>query len=331
MQIYKDRNNVKLSIIVPVYNVEKYIDRCMESLLHQSLKEIQIILVDDGSPDTCGNICDRYGEIDRRVVVIHKSNEGLGFARNTGIQYAEGEYVAIFSGFSIVKQNRKIINHPEVKQVEFYCSKKERENYLLGMIGAEPDYPKDAHFTMSVWRGIYKRELINNGNCRFPSERNVVSEDIIFHIQFMYYARRIAIIPECYYFYCENESSLTHTYRADRFEKVLNLLSLIDELLIKYSFTDKDGLCKDRLLLARARGAIRQICQCTKSLVIKEANNELRKILSSPQLRHCIYEYEWRKLPYAQKLFFLMMKVKSVTGVRLLIYMNDLKKRSEEN
>lgn len=84
----------KVSIIVPVYNVEKYLARCMESLLNQTLTEIEIILVDDGSPDNCPQMCDEYARRDSRVKVIHKSNAGLGYARNSGLDVAIGEYIA---------------------------------------------------------------------------------------------------------------------------------------------------------------------------------------------------------------------------------------------
>lgn len=84
----------KVSIIVPVYNVEKYLDRCMQSLLNQTLSDIEIIMVDDGSPDRCPQMCDEYAAKDRRVRVIHKENGGLGLARNTGLDAATGEYVA---------------------------------------------------------------------------------------------------------------------------------------------------------------------------------------------------------------------------------------------
>ena len=85
--------NPKVSIIVPVYKVEQYLDSCVHSLLNQTLKDIEIILVDDGSPDKCPIICDLYAQKDTRVKVIHKTNEGLGMARNSGIEFATGEYI----------------------------------------------------------------------------------------------------------------------------------------------------------------------------------------------------------------------------------------------
>lgn len=88
-------NDIKISIIVPIYNVEKYLDRCMDSLLNQTLKDIEIIMVDDGSPDNCPQMCDEYAKKDNRVKVVHKENGGLGYARNSGLDVATGEYVAL--------------------------------------------------------------------------------------------------------------------------------------------------------------------------------------------------------------------------------------------
>ena len=84
----------KLSIIVPVYKVERYIERCISSLRNQTLTDIEIILVDDGSPDLCPQLCDEYAQKDSRIKVIHKANAGLGYARNSGLEIATGEYVA---------------------------------------------------------------------------------------------------------------------------------------------------------------------------------------------------------------------------------------------
>ena len=82
-----------VSIVVPIYNVEKYLDRCIKSLTQQTLKDIEIILVDDESPDKCPQLCDEYASLDSRIKVIHKKNGGLGLARNSGMQVATGEYI----------------------------------------------------------------------------------------------------------------------------------------------------------------------------------------------------------------------------------------------
>lgn len=95
----------KVSIILPIYNVEKYLDRCMESLLNQTLEDIEIIMVDDGSPDNCPQMCDEYAKKDNRVKVVHKKNAGLGFARNSGLDVAKGEYIAFVDSDDYVGLN----------------------------------------------------------------------------------------------------------------------------------------------------------------------------------------------------------------------------------
>ena len=89
-------NQGLVTVVLPIYNVEKYLDRCMKSIVNQTYRNLEIILVDDGSPDHCPEICDRWAETDNRIRVIHKENAGLGMARNTGIENASGEYICLF-------------------------------------------------------------------------------------------------------------------------------------------------------------------------------------------------------------------------------------------
>lgn len=86
-------NKVKVSVVVPVYKVEKYLERCVNSIIKQSLSELEIILVDDGSPDNCGIMCDSFADKDNRIKVVHKANGGLSSARNAGLKIATGEYI----------------------------------------------------------------------------------------------------------------------------------------------------------------------------------------------------------------------------------------------
>lgn len=89
---------VRLSVIVPVYNVEKFLPKCIESILNQTYKELEIFLIDDGSVDKCPEICDRYAQMDKRIRVIHKKNEGLVRARKAGLDVANGEYITFVDG-----------------------------------------------------------------------------------------------------------------------------------------------------------------------------------------------------------------------------------------
>ena len=114
----------KISIIIPVYNVEKYLDRCIDSIINQSLKDIEIILVDDGSPDNCPQLCDEWAKKDSRIKVIHKENAGLGMARNTGMQHATGEYIAFIDSDDYVDLDMyaKLLEKAELHNADIvYC------------------------------------------------------------------------------------------------------------------------------------------------------------------------------------------------------------------
>ena len=85
-----------VTVVIPVYNVEAYLDRCVQSVVNQTYKNLEIILIDDGSPDNCPAMCDAWAQKDKRIKVVHKENAGLGYARNTGIEHATGEYICFF-------------------------------------------------------------------------------------------------------------------------------------------------------------------------------------------------------------------------------------------
>lgn len=87
---------IKFSVVLPIYNVEKYLNRCLDSVMNQTYKKLEIILVDDGSPDNCPQMCDNWAKVDDRIKVVHKKNAGLGEARNSGLDVATGDYIAFF-------------------------------------------------------------------------------------------------------------------------------------------------------------------------------------------------------------------------------------------
>lgn len=236
-------NNPKVSIIVPIYNVENYLDRCVQSLLNQTLMDVEIILVDDGSSDKCPKMCDEYAEQDERIKVIHKSNAGLGYARNSGIEIATSDYIAfidsddyvdvnmfntmydyaiehsadgVFCGFrkelkpGVWADSHEVDNDIIMEHEEIY-------NFMLNMIASGRKIKKERLHQMSVWHAIYRREIIAHNNIRFQSEREVVSEDIPFQIDFLMKASKIAYLKNSFYYYCLNGGSLSMTFKPEKF------------------------------------------------------------------------------------------------------------------
>ena len=232
---------VIISIIVPVYNVEQYLNRCVTSLVNQTLKDIEIILVDDGSPDCCPQMCDEWAERDSRIKVVHKKNEGLGFARNSGLEIAKGEYVAFVDSddFVDVTMFGKLLEIAKLDDADIvYCgllqqnangSLREFRDFDKHVVFREEQTSQVAlsfiHKTaicqrkrlfMSVWHSIYKRRIINENNITFYSEREVVSEDLPFQAMMCNKAKVISFIPDCLYNYCYNGESLSHTFKTSK-------------------------------------------------------------------------------------------------------------------
>lgn len=229
----------KVSIIVPIYNVEKYLDRCIQSLLNQTLKDIEIILVDDGSPDNCPNKCNEYALRDNRIKVIHKKNAGLGFARNSGLEIAESEYIAfidsddyvdlrmfeilleeierqnadaIFCGTRKELQDNKFLYSHECSKIQVWKDK-EISHFYLNMIASLPKVRQERLYEMSVWRGLYKKEIIDKLGLQFVSERDYASEDLPFNIEYLKHCKKVVLLPNILHTYCLNLTSLTKTYK----------------------------------------------------------------------------------------------------------------------
>ncbi len=243
----------KVSVIVPVYNVERYIDRCLISLINQSLRDIEIILVDDGSPDSCPRKCDEYARRDSRIRVIHKKNAGLGEARNSGLEIATGEYVAfvdsddyveknmyeclyniainkkcdiVYSGFKKGTGKDSFIQISETSNFIKY-ENNDVKNLIPDFIAAPPYKKREYIYEMSVWHSIYRSDIIFNNNIRFVTEREYASEDIIFQVDMLLNARSVAFIPDILYVYCFNSSSLTKTLNIGKYQKLKNLYNLL--------------------------------------------------------------------------------------------------------
>lgn len=239
-------NQPKVSIIVPIYNVEKYLDRCVQSLMHQTLKDIEIILVDDGSPDNCPAMCDEYAKQDNRIKVVHKKNAGLGMARNSGIEVAMGEYIAFLDSddytetsayetyykysengrYDIVYAGYKIENLVTGKFDEReitnkrYDTKDEVLNVLALMLATPPNINDGQVMNMAVWRSIYKRSVIVDNKILFESERQILSEDIVFDSALLPYCNSIRFIPYAFTHYCMNEGSLSHVYSKTKVTRI---------------------------------------------------------------------------------------------------------------
>ncbi|MEE1475929.1 MAG: glycosyltransferase [Fusobacterium sp.] len=344
----KDR--IKVSVVVPVYNVEKYLDRCIQSILNQTLKEIEIILIDDGSPDSCPKICDQYAKKYNKIKVVHKENQGLGFARNSGIEIATGEYIAFVDSDDFIEKNMfeymykiSIENEVDMCMAGYYIYntrnniKKEikitTENIILTeneaklcacrMIGNLPEELRDEYYGMSVWKNLYSLEFLRKNNIKFNSEREYVSEDAIFHLNCVPKMKRIIIIPKSFYNYCDNSDSitLTKTFRESKFEEYKKLYFKEIEILTEYNEIEEDKFYIARMFLGNTRAYIKQLEKSKVSIIYKF--QQINKICNDSFLQGILSWYPYKKNPRAQRIYSELLKRKNVFLLWLLVKLQN--------
>ena len=212
----------KISVIVPVYNVEKYVARCLDSIVNQTFKDIEIICVDDGSEDGSVTIVKEYASRDDRIQIIHQENGGLSSARNTGMNHARGKYISFVDSDDWIDPDffEKLYNAAEKYNASAACSgikrphasgkvpiklKIEKEEILSGV--AEKYKKLEIPRKCYVWNKIYKKDEIDKMNLRFVE--GVMFEDIYFTIRFLYYSGDIITVPDVWYHYWANNKSIT--------------------------------------------------------------------------------------------------------------------------
>lgn len=217
----------KVSVIVPVYKVEKYLNRCLDSILNQTYRNLEIILVDDGSPDNCGKIADNYAKRDNRIKVIHKPNGGLSDARNHGMQSVSGEFTVFVDSddwldSEMIEElvgNRQKYD-ADVVQTAFYYAyddyllfdnryySKDDPPVILDQNSLMQELVKNEKVKNFAWGKLYKTELIKD----IPFEKGVLFEDVFWAHRVMQRVSRYVILnrPKCYYY--QRSDSIVATY-----------------------------------------------------------------------------------------------------------------------
>lgn len=237
IEIYN--NKIKVSVLIPVYKVEKYLRECMDSVVNQTLKEIEIICVDDGSPDNCGKILDEYARKDKRITVVHQDNQGLPAARMAGISRAKGEYIKFVDSDDILDLKACEICYKKAKledadlvvhgaySFKNECTKENLRHYKTFkneiLYGQNFDL-----FVINVWTGLYKTSVIKDNDLSFNLEAQM-GEDRTFNEIFVPFARKIVTMKDqLYYYRRDNSSSLCSTVKgANRFKDLISNIKYV--------------------------------------------------------------------------------------------------------
>ena len=249
----------KISVIVPVFRTEKYLERCAASICSQTYRNLEIILVDDGSDDGCPEICDALAQKDSRIRVIHKQNGGLSSARNAGLDQASGGYISFIDSDDYVTEDFLQLLKDTMESTGADMVKVDYEE-----VHTQDASPRRTHLPVQCYSGdnvqsafldlkvdsacvfLYKKELI--GDSRFPVGKT--SEDIPFNFEIFRKADTFAFLPEKRYCYYQNAQSISNG-PLDR--NMLNYLFFREEILNHYQKQDNpDWIYKSQVLYARA-------------------------------------------------------------------------------
>lgn len=343
----------KVSIIIPVYNVEKYIERCVSSLTAQTLEDIEIILVDDSSTDCSLQLCESLAAKDNRIKVIHKENEGAGKARNAALKIATGEYIGfvdsddyvdvnmfkvlyekaeqygselVMSGVLFVDGNMFSEQGECVRKVYFdedthFVSEDDLKELRMGIIGALPDDPDDSKYGMSIWKNLFRHDVIRQNNLVFQSEREMLSEDALFMVDFISCIKKATGINEAFYNYCRNGASISKSYKKDRFEKSLVFVNEVEKRFKKdiapaiyeayiYRFWQAmcRVLCSQEIMNAADNG-----------VKYADLKARLKEICTHPLTVKALKSYPLSKLPTKQMVFAYCIKYKLYFLLKILV------------
>ena len=222
-------SNDLISVIVPIYNVEEYLTRCLDSIENQTYDNLEIILVNDGSTDTCGIICDNYAQKDKRIKVIHKKNGGLSDARNVGLNImsdiAISSFVNYFEGdkipdpFLVQEKQIEVLNRKELYRRLLYQDK----------------------IDISAWGKLYKTKLFNN--VRYPVGK--LYEDLLTTYRLLEQAEKIACIANIDYYYFQRSTSIAKTsFSEKKMDAINNMKELMDYVIVNYPELEDAAICR---------------------------------------------------------------------------------------
>ena len=348
--------NIRVSVIVPIYNVEKYLSKCINSLLAQIYKNIEIILVDDGSTDNSSYICDKYAKIDSRIKVIHKQNGGSSSSREAGIAAITGDYVMFIDGddwidpetveecINAIRKNEKvdcvlysytkefpgksIPMHIMDNDMEFTAEQAEDKVYrrLFGLVNDELKHPERMDNIVSCCMKLYRRDIAKKG--RYFDNRVVgSSEDTLFNMYALYNCGAIVYIDKCFYHYRKIETSFTNAYRAELDKKWNVLFNTMQGILDEKGLPEKyQYALNNRIALSITGIGMNELAN--KNATVFQKYCKIRRYLKNPFYHEKCKELPVDTMPMIWKIFFTCCKCKcSVAVYFMLIGMTQLRKR----
>jgi glycosyltransferase involved in cell wall biosynthesis len=336
----------KISIIVPIYNVEKYLSRCLESLLAQTLKDIEIIAINDGSSDRSYEILKQYETKDNRIIVIDKPNGGVSSARNEGIQISSGEYIGFVDPddwvdhemYEVMYTNalsckadvvmcsyiREFENHSKPKNFNLPTKtlyvdedvKLKVLRRLVGPLNEEIANPELLDAWGTVWSKIYQADIIKENNLRFIDLKKIgTNEDTLFNIEAIYYSSSFLYLNNNFYHYWRaNSTSVTSGYKPNLMNQWLYLFNYIETFLKDRNVDDSFySALNNRICLNTLGLGLNTISKENRSSSFFKIK-KIKLFLKEKRIRHSFKRLEFSYFPIIWRVFYFCGKVQFAAG-----------------
>lgn len=345
--------NERITVVVPIYNTAKYLDRCLSSIVKQSYKNLEVILINDGSTDDSLEICNQWCARDKRISVISKSNQGQGMARNTGIAYATGAYICFIDsddyvsreyvekaylsakehhadmvcfGMKTVSAQGQVIGaFVPVPGKKVYRDDEVLREFLPMLAGPDPKTGEGIRVSMSCCCKLFSMAAIRRSRWQFVSEREIISEDFYSILDLCAELKTVSIVPEGLYFYCQNPGSFSRGYRADRFERICEYYQAMENLCRRPGYGEP--------VLSRVRVTYLSFVITALKQEIEFAHADfgnisaLSRIIDHPLLQQVLEEVSAYRLDAKKKLLFWAMRKKQYGLCYLLLVLNSGRKK----
>ena len=340
---------LKVSIIVPVYKTEQYLDQCVQSLLKQTFQGIEIILVDDGSPDNCGEICDYYArKYPVLVKTIHQKNQGVSVARNTGIETATGEWIMFVDSDDWIELNMvesilacsektccDICVCPGSRDTDIIHKRYEfryKNNRILTDNDKIALFKNNFHpvaigesgrLSFAVpWSKLYSTSLLKTHSIKFiPGLR--YGEDMVFNLYAFHHARSIVIHPEYYYHYRTNDASVSQSYRLDAFQSVKKLCEEINLFANRfYSKNEASAIYSAEALFLLTDALQNNYIATNSPLTRQKRIKEIKSIIEKEPYKSIIRNVNKQDITRKRKVQLYLLKYRLIITYYLLMYIS---------
>lgn len=308
----------KVSVIVPVYKVEKYLEKCLESLVNQTLSDIEIVIVNDGSPDNSEKIIEIYSKrYLNKIKYVKKQNGGLSSARNYGIPYATGEYIAFLDSDDYVElnmyelmYNKAIEDNYDMVECNFIWEYKNKTKIDIGekYKGTNEALEKAR---VVAWNKLYRRDVLINSNILFPE--GLRYEDVEFFYKILPSLNKIGFVDNAFIHYVQRDNSISNTQN----ERTKEIFNILDNVLIFYKNNELYGKYKEELEYTYTRYLL---CSSLKRMV-KVKDKVIRdKLLSETWIRLNENFPHWKKNSILQKKRIKNLYMRSINKFTFNIY-----------